>query len=410
MPESDILFDKHVLICFHVDSQLDETLNDRLEKIKRLFCGKVVSDANAEHVHEKIVRTYLCGDVKSFYDQLNVDQDEHIFIVEEFSYDYQEHKANLISSGEIPLSINGVGVFFQKFFRDADKSYFEQLQSCHDFQQLTESDKPSMSFRQGIYLSEVETSGDETDFNLLRCSTNFTGPTDSFKNIDHDIVDRVNDTVDTLFHQPAKLNHVLAQIYNNISAIPDTTSKDKKAKIKSHADKTEDMPDNGLIAFCTFYSKDIDEKSKQSKDDPYDRVYKNCSVLTKLRFRLKESVKDNDLEKIFTITLYPDSMFVIPLSTNRLYTHEVVPSSLQVDKIPTRLGYVIRCSHTRAVHRDGITYIRTGDKKTKLEQSTEADRAKLKQLYQQENMTHDVLEYGDLLFSLNAGDYKKPLT
>ena len=30
---------------------------------------------------------------------------------------------------------------------------------------------------------------------------------------------------------------------------------DTKAKIKAHADKTKDMPVNGLMAFVTFYDK-----------------------------------------------------------------------------------------------------------------------------------------------------------
>ncbi len=92
-----------------------------------------------------------------------------------------------------------------------------------------------------------------------------------------------------------------------------------------------------------------------------------------------------------------------------MYTHEVVPSTLQVDKIPTRLGYVIRCSHTTAVHKENITFISTGGNDAELQRPTEADRAKLKKLYQQENMTHDFIEYGDIKFSLNEGDYKKPM-
>ena len=33
----------------------------------------------------------------------------------------------------------------------------------------------------------------------------------------------------------------------------------------------------------------------------------------------------------------------------------------------------------------------------------------LKRLYQEENATANVVEYGDVYFSLNEGDYKRPL-
>ncbi len=101
-------------------------------------------------------------------------------------------------------------------------------------------------------------------------------------------------------------------------------------------------------------------------------------------------------------------MFLIPLSTNRYYTHEIIPPTLPVDKIPTRLGYVIRCSNTEAFHKDGVTYIKGKDEDFKLEEPTESDRAELKALYLEENTTYRMIDYGDVLYSLNEGDYKKP--
>lgn len=89
--------------------------------------------------------------------------------------------------------------------------------------------------------------------------------------------------------------------------------------IKAHSDKTKDMPRNALIAFTSFYSKPI--ATRQSNTDIFDVCYKGTSVLTRLHFRLKDLVKDDKFVKEFTVTLYPNSVFVIPLSTNRLYTH-----------------------------------------------------------------------------------------
>ena len=45
------------------------------------------------------------------------------------------------------------------------------------------------------------------------------------------------------------------------------------------------------------------------------------------------------------------------LDSNRLYTHEIIPSSLPIEKLPIRMGYVIRCSKTKALYNDGKTYL-----------------------------------------------------
>jgi hypothetical protein len=105
------------------------------------------------------------------------------------------------------------------------------------------------------------------------------------------------------------------------------------------------MPRNALMAFCTFYKNyqgndflpEELTKFKKSQDDIFDYVYKSTSVLTHLRFRLKNMVEDETLTKHFDVILYPNSVFLMSLNTNRLYTHEIIPSTLPVDSIPTRL-------------------------------------------------------------------------
>ena len=139
------------------------------------------------------------------------------------------------------------------------------------------------------------------------------------------------------------------------------------------------------------------------------RHNEQTSVLTRLRFKLKTSVTEkHGLPEQFSITLYDNSMFVIPLSTNRLYTHEIAPPSLPSEKIPTRLGYVIRCSKTEATHKNGETFVKVGDQMMPLVPPTEADRVELKELYLQENLTDKTPEYGTVLYSMNTGDYLEP--
>ena len=112
--------------------------------------------------------------------------------------------------------------------------------------------------------------------------------------------------------------------------------------------------------------------------------------------------------KEFTVTCYPNSLFLVPLSTNRLYTHEVKPSALPIDKIPVRLGYVIRCSKTRAIYKDK-TYIITESGEQELLKPTEKDINNLKKLYLEENITDNVIVYDNIPFSLNDGDYLEPM-
>ncbi len=461
MPECQLLTDKHYLLIHaplgsgkptegkvDVDSS-DESVKE-LNFLRSNFCGRVVEVKDAKELaittstipKDSII--YLCGDAKSstLKRYLDIDSKDRyrVKIVKELSYGYVDgDTSSLVSSSEIPLNVHGVGVYVRRQFDRDD--YFEKLTKAHEFQSLTESNKPGVSFRKGIYLTPVtfstsvvaEVAGGEVkdelkselNFHLLRCSTNLGGPTDSFREIDHRIVDTINETVRDFFDDAAPVNHVLAQVYENkiVPPLPKDdpksskrsgTSKERKASIKSHSDKTKDMPDNGVITFTTFYSADVEDRSK-SKVDGYDRTYKNQSVLTQLRFRLKNCVTDAPhLPKEFSITLYPNSMFAIPLSTNRLYTHETVPSRLGVAHIPTRLGYVGRCSKRKATFRNGVAYLTTSSSNggdVPLVKPYPEGVAKLKNLYLQENRTADKIDYDaeSFNFSLNDGDYLPPI-
>lgn len=170
------------------------------------------------------------------------------------------------------------------------------------------------------------------------------------------------------------------------------------------------MPRNSIMAFCTFY--DRLDRLQRRPDDPFDYGYGGISGLTRLHFVLKKSVAENPsctLTPQFDVTLYPNSAFFIPLSTNRLYTHEIRPSALEAKFLPTRMGYVVRCSSTAAVHKHGVgTFIKDGTTLKKLEPPTQEGMVKLRELYSRENITDEVIDYGQFLFSMNDGDYLKP--
>ncbi len=295
-----------------------------------------------------------------------------------------------------PVRIGGAGVYYRRFF---DGDYFQRIRAEHTFQALTESVKPSTAHRTGLYLTPVTQQADGLHFNLLRCSTNLSGPTENFCATDQQIIDALNREAAAIFRDHAPLNHVLAQIYTNTTA----GQKQTKAKISAHADKTKDMPANGIMAFCTFY----DGVGTLTPLDDHDYGYKGKSGLTRLQFRLKPGASAALPD--FTLTLYPGSVFFMPLSTNRLYTHAIQSSMLDAHMLPTRLGYVARCSKTEAVHKDGATFLKLGDALVPLEPPTEQGRLELRALYASENKTHDFIDYGDnFRFSMNDGDYRAP--
>ena len=396
---------KNVLVVL---SQEEDKPND-LRYLIENFCGTVVHDFLQIQGEASQKRIYVCGDVgKAIHYKMP------LYIIRELAYGYenrQEENWQLVTLGQVPIIVANAGVFFRRFFEEDD--YFHQIKEAHAFQDLTESTKPSQALRKGIYLTEVakELTADENEilhYRLLRCSSNFSGATDNFRAIDHTIMKAMNEAAQYVFEQAITLNHVLAQIYEN-KKNPENEAKETKAKIKAHSDKTKDMPSNALIAFCTFYDTAHFQSLQPSAKDKYDWCYKDRSGLTKLHFKLKNSDAYPTLEKEFSVTLYPNSIFFIPLSTNRLYTHEIRPSILNIDKIPTRMGYVARCSNMEAVFMNEQTYIKENGELIKLAPMTEETLNDLRNFYVEENKNTNRIEYGKVHFSMNLGDYQKPI-
>ena len=396
---------RHVLLYLVNKILGDDMMNDELTYLKSNFCGVVVNNIDDMKPHfspDRII--YFCGDVNNVRDLIKNEAYLTFRVIKEFSENYEENTTDyhVEKLGKVPINVHNAGIYFRDFFDGKD--YFNSIKNEHVFQTLSESNKPGNAFRKGIYLSEVKNINEKLHFKLLRCSSNLRGPTDNFRKTDRDIIFKLNNISQHFFEEKTELNHVLAQIYEN--------SDQGKAKIKAHSDKTKDMPHNGLIAFCTFYDDKI-KTMKKSKTDIFDYCYNSTSVLTQLHFKLKSCVENDKLVKEFNVTLYPNSVFIIPLSTNRLYTHDVRPSILPFDHIPTRMGYVVRCSKTNAVSIDNQTYIvekqcDLENEYVKLQPITEQNITDLRALYYEENMTDKIMSYGNIYYSMNDGDYLTP--
>ncbi|MFC9797007.1 hypothetical protein ACFVJI_30745 [Streptomyces sp. NPDC127584] len=395
--------DARTLLVAPSSLQGDDALGD-------FFGRRITPEELASGAHDLARKTvYLCGDL-SEVDGGVLRGADRVFVVRELSHGRPEGvdgSWTTIGLGRVPLGVHGVGVFYQGFF-GAEEDLFRRIRSEHAFQSLTESTKPGTALRSGIYLTPVTRSGDELHYRLLRCSTNLSGPTEGFRPADTYIVDSLNREAATVFRDHAPLNHALAQIYHNTGATAER--KQSKARISAHADKTKDMPVDGIMAFCTFY--DGLDGLRPMADDAFDHGVGRASGLTRLYFRLKDPAGQQDgaaLPARFTVTLYPGSVFFMPLSTNRLYTHEIRPSTLDADLLPTRLGYVVRCSSAEAVHKDGHTFLKKAGDLVRLAPPTEDGMDRLRGLYAEENRTTGFVDYGDeFLFSMNTGDYVAP--
>ncbi|GGS15479.1 hypothetical protein F2B00_30650 [Streptomyces parvus] len=381
------------------------------EAIRDFFGSTITPEELASDPPDLAGRTvYVCGDLSAIPDD-QLRSAARVFVIRELSHGDDENAGRpwtTIGLGRVPLRVHGAGVYYRRYF-DLDADHFGRISSEHVFQSLTESTKPGTSHRSGIYLTPVAQDGEERHFRLLRCSTNLSGPTETFRPTDTSVVDELNREADTVFRGHAPLNHVLAQIYRNTRATAER--KQAKAKISAHADKTKDMPANGIMAFCTFY--DGLDQLRPMPGDAFDYGVKGTSGLTRLHFRLKETAEERDgaasLPQHFSITLHPGSVFFMPLSTNRLYTHEIRPSGLNAELLPTRLGYVVRCSSTEAVHKDGQTFLKVAGDLVKLEPPTQEGMEDLRKLYAEENRTSSFIDYGDdFRFSMNSGDYVAP--
>ncbi len=390
------------------------------------FCGQMfrnVADFNAASAEQANAVVYVCGDVDALCAQL--DAKLTVLAVRELCNNFQERggdRYRVVSLGQLPVNVHNLGVMFPKLFDDPTDLY-DAITKEHVLQGLKLSNKPTEAFRKGIYLTPVVEYGDETHFHVLRCSTNLDGPTENFRATDKRIVGAVNEVRERFFEGSAELNHVLAQTYHNHRS---EDGREKKAKISSHSDKTKDMPEGGLIAFCTFYQGYSGDSFSESEGHrravneaaslhSFDYAFgkHDVTVLTKLRFRLKPEAEalHPDLVKQFDVTFFPNSVFIISLTTNRLYTHETVPSLLPVDKIPVRMGYVIRCSNTRAIHRDGQTFLVKSDNSVvPLHPPDGKGLKELSDSYYLENTTIQKIDYRDrFFFSMNSGDYLKPV-
>jgi len=210
------------------------------------------------------------------------------------------------------------------------------------------------------------------------------------------------------------------------------------------------------MAFCTFYENYdpitrsfpalyVRQQVTFSNQDPFDFCYKNTSVLTKLRFKKKKPSSDGDdkssgMVEQFDVTLYPNSVFIMALDMNRLYTHEICPSTLPISKLPIRMGYVIRCSKTQAVHmakngddtNTGKTFISIPNTSSmspsspssssssssttnetnilvELRSPTLEEMTFMRQMYATENLTTQFVHYGSISFTMNAGDLLAPI-
>ena len=394
---------KQALVCLDCDTLPSSDLFELFDH----FFGPVLRSRDDAGLVAALVGcsvVYVAGDVCAAVDWLSAHVDASaVRVVSEYSTNYDAAACTCVASGQLPRRVPGIGVLYPSYF---ENSLYGDVAGAHTFADLTESNKPSDgSYRKGVYITRATPEPDGSiAFKLLRCSTNFANPTDACRPVDDRIIGDVNAMAACCFDGAVELNHVLAQVYTNVV----TDGKQRKARIPSHSDKTKDMPSHGLIAFVSLY--EFNPAVAYTREG-YDVRRHGMSALTTLRWAEKGGAG-----RKVDVLLSPGSVLLVSLEVNRLFTHEIKPSALPVDLLPTRLGYVVRCSKTDALHAaDGATYIVTAaGERVALRKPTHDDMSELRTLYFLENSTSDVIVYssathGDVVpYSMNAGDYMAP--
>jgi hypothetical protein len=202
--ENTISRDKNILFVLQENIEADSELHYLTEN----FCGKVIKDISEIKIPLNDKRIYVCGDISHLKNDANT-----FYVIRELSTNYENSNAkniHLTELGKVPIVVSNAGIYFRDLFDN--ENYFDAIQSEHIFQHLTESNKDSKALRTGIYLTEVSKEkteiGEEVlHYRLLRCSSNFTGPTDNFRDTDHVIINTLNEAITYTFENETKLYH-----------------------------------------------------------------------------------------------------------------------------------------------------------------------------------------------------------
>ena len=73
------------------------------------------------------------------------------------------------------------------------------------------------------------------------------------------------------------------------------------------------------------------------------------------------------------------------------------------------MGYVARSSNLEAVYMNDQAYIKENGELIELQEMTQETMDDLRDSYYEENKTEKMVDYGKIHFSMNSGDYKKPM-
>ena len=149
--ENSLSYSKNILINFTDKNSSNPSLSDLLTH----FCGSVVTSCADITLIDEKQRIYIVGDLTKLTSGFH--ESVELLVVKEFSFNVEHINNNafkLISHGQVPLNIHNAGVYYRKLFDD-ERDYFTSIKAEHNFQQLTESNKPSTALRKGIYISKV---------------------------------------------------------------------------------------------------------------------------------------------------------------------------------------------------------------------------------------------------------------
>ena len=108
--ETFILSKKHIFLSTTI--RLPEHLQREFDYIKKNFCGLVLPTIDLDQI-KRGAWIYLTGDIS----QHAVPSDHKIFIVRQFSTNFDESDTRVIDMGAVPVNIHGLGVYLRNFLK-----------------------------------------------------------------------------------------------------------------------------------------------------------------------------------------------------------------------------------------------------------------------------------------------------
>ncbi|WP_106917482.1 alpha-ketoglutarate-dependent dioxygenase AlkB [Chryseobacterium aurantiacum] len=213
---------------------------------------------------------------------------------------------------------------------------------------------------------------------IVRTTTRYAIPANAFLSIHHELVDKINDTLQESHRDVPvqKFNNALIEVYDSTYS-----------KMNYHSDQALDLDSNSFIALFSCYE----------KPDKLEEFHLRKLV-----------IKDKVTHEVAEVILHHNSVVLFSVDTNKKFQHKIILNSSSNSNAKSNnkwLGITFRTSKTYIQFKDGLPCFSTGEIFALADQDQESE---FFQLRGQENRSLDFI-YPNLLYTISNADLLKPI-